>query len=870
MSSSGSPVRGGESYRVSPAELQVFVDHAQNSLSKKNPIVTIAEAALKNNVPAEFSKSDWDVYKRLERNFLGPHADIETFQHLIGDEPPRLLRPTRQFDLIAFKNLMAPWANQRPKDLEKNFKVLEPYEQKLLLKAFAHFSETKEPMQEGSQGVSEKDVMILLMLIAKVKRLSGSGPYPTDVKYTAFYLFRHFYGLYKGAALTDKENELATKTDLFLTDCRDAKRKVPDQRLDEVSLTYPQGGTPSFLRKKEVFKVGETRIAKEIENDFRHLSHALSNLKARFDRRDPTVGKDLIRYFEKCKMVQAKSQTLVELYKPYLEDKDLTFLCSKALAGLSELRALEADVLYMMDQVGAVSRFGGIENPLQVRESASDYLSDAFNLASRAHFLGQPKACVLVSKLMRLQSGPNLTREDLDFAQKAFETSMPSLDPEVLEEYGKLKTEAWLYGVQETKEDDLIELAQSLRGGGADLLREHFEAGSAKAGVALIEELEKKLKPEAVRDKFDRFIASIYSLFSYGSASILGQEPFLSNDRHRFSQGEIDFLIKAGLFNIKGSVELLEKAIKKGFGPKVPLEQALSFLKNLDKEQDPFMVVNGREAYRYFEFAAQTVLTSKTLHETQRAFAHIRLVPYLEKEGVKRTYAYELLKPLADELAQPLVATPPFTVEEAAAASHPEEVSPEVTAVVSGQKTLWEMFTSMWSQASEAASLPQERDQVEPVHLVMSIPFGDSKVDLPVQTTDSKAISILTQMATLLNEAPSAERYLAACRLAAPLIARLEFSAQQYTDYMQSLQPQEEGEGGVVRIKSVRELGMLAGQSIQNFIRATPQGLVMDVAVAALTALALTATQNSGGVLPVVVARGVGALITGARFFLGY
>ena len=91
----------------------------------------------------------------------------------------------------------------------------------------------------------------------------------------------------------------------------------------------------------------------------------------------------------------------------------MVFLEAKALADLGELRYLEADALYMMEQNEWVSSLGSSEDSLEVRKIAGDLLADGTRLAERAHLIGHPKGGILLSKLIRLQAGPSLTKKTL-------------------------------------------------------------------------------------------------------------------------------------------------------------------------------------------------------------------------------------------------------------------------------------------------------------------------------------------------------------------------------------------------------------------------------------------------------------------------
>ena len=69
-------------HTVSPAELQVFMEHFEKSkmTNKTSEIAQIAKKALETLSPAKFTPAQWKTYKEIESKLLGPFAVVESFR----------------------------------------------------------------------------------------------------------------------------------------------------------------------------------------------------------------------------------------------------------------------------------------------------------------------------------------------------------------------------------------------------------------------------------------------------------------------------------------------------------------------------------------------------------------------------------------------------------------------------------------------------------------------------------------------------------------------------------------------------------------------------------------------------------------------
>ena len=192
-----------------------------------------------------------------------------------------------QFDHVAFKQLLKPWMDKGEKDVAGAFSKLQPFEQKLLLKAFAHFSKTTVPMRAGSPGLTDHDMIILHILSGKLERLSGSGPsFPIgDVKRESYNIFRQLYRISKASQQMLKRLSSLKDANGLLKNWKDAVLDKPLKKLEDESLTYSLESKPlSLIKKWDLYRNGEKRIGGEVRNDFRRLSSALTDLKIRLEK----------------------------------------------------------------------------------------------------------------------------------------------------------------------------------------------------------------------------------------------------------------------------------------------------------------------------------------------------------------------------------------------------------------------------------------------------------------------------------------------------------------------------------------------------------------------------------------------------------
>ncbi len=149
-------------YSVSPAELQVFRDHG--GLDKLNnmggeidkQITQIASNALDNQEFATFDKAQYDEFKKIEKEFLGDFVLTETFRQQMGIEPKGTKTPLAEshFDQTAMNNLLGDWMKKRPEELTEKFSKMEPFEQKVFLKALSHFSQTTDVLRASKGGLT--------------------------------------------------------------------------------------------------------------------------------------------------------------------------------------------------------------------------------------------------------------------------------------------------------------------------------------------------------------------------------------------------------------------------------------------------------------------------------------------------------------------------------------------------------------------------------------------------------------------------------------------------------------------------------------------------------------------------------------------
>jgi|GEM_PF-2383581 len=621
MSIPNSPIRN-ENRIVSFSEWQILRQHSSDAVSK---LMQERGQPESEDWTVDWTDKTWAEYKKIEQNALGDYGVVETFKKQMGLELEGTKTKTGhiQFDLERYRTLFSYWTSLSGDKAQKDFLKLKRYEQKLLIKAFEHFSQTNDPMREGSpKGLNAHELIILHSLVK-------SPYYPLkwkEIESDSFKLFQSFYGLYKKGVV--EEPNINVKT--TITDWRKA---LP------LDLSHPfEDSIKSIspLKKRELYQKGE-KIAGELKNEFIRLRNSYNDLRIRSLHQDPhdiTLDADNRRYQAACRVAIAKGEALVDLYLPYLNDKDMTFLCAKAVADLSQLYVL------------------GDRNNL---ENLS--LMDAVNLADRADQMGHPTAAILLSKLLHLQEGI-LSEKSYERAKAKLE-KFPSSHLEAQLESARLATAAWRAGIKEHGKDlesKALDILRPLGRLGADGLRELFEAGSTAAANDLILLMSKdRFKPLSIAERIQRFIQQIVNLFSFGPATLFGEEAFLSKDPKRLSQAEIDFLIKAALWEkmeVNGAKEFVENAIKAGLEPKIPLQQADAFLRNLTRRQNPYMVVNKREAYRYFQFATEIALNSPLVIEWKEEFVLTSLDPYL-KHVDKDTFAYELLTNLRDGIIPP-------------------------------------------------------------------------------------------------------------------------------------------------------------------------------------------------------------------------
>ncbi len=465
-------------------------------------------------------------------------------------------------------------------------------------------------------------------------------------------LFKQLYPLYKGVRPTADEKTQSNQANWYLYSSREAAKG----RLDYApNLSAAVRAPPSTAKKREM-RSGEKRIGGEVKNDVRQLSKAGADLKLRlgksvFGVTDTSLNNDIARYFASSRITVAKAEALVALYSPYMmQDPDIALLGAKAMADLAYALALEGDARALMQTAEFESPLLGKTRASDVREQSRNLYKEAEILAEWAHRKGQPKAGILLSKLIRINAA-SLTPEQkaavYKKAQDALQEACFKKDQEALIENAKLHTAMWLNG--DAEEKDALTILEPLGKKGADALREHFEAGSADAGARLANIILTKSKPETFKERFERFYQAVVDLFSSGNTVLAGEEPFLSKDPHRLSSAETDFLIKEALINSRSPERVSAAILQKHLGPKVPLNQARGLLNLTGEKIDPYMVVNRQEAYRHILSAGTSLLSPAASDKAKESFVNETLAPYLKKID-QESYAFEVLSGLLVDL----------------------------------------------------------------------------------------------------------------------------------------------------------------------------------------------------------------------------
>ena len=658
-------------YSVSPAELRMFMDHVDsNKLTSDldQEITQIADEALVNQEFATFTETQFNEFKKIEKEVLGDFVLTETFRQQMGIEPKGTTTPAkeRHFDQVSMTNLLGVWMEKSPEDVAKQFLKMEPFEQKVFLEALSHFCKTTDFLRASKGGLTSHEIIILHSMSEKVAL--SNVPFPTEkgpISPETYRLFKQLYPLYKGVRPTDDEMTQSFEANTYLSTSREAARLEQTYAPD---LSTVKSAPPS-IAKKRTMKSGEKRIGGEVKNDVRQLSKANADLKVRigkrgfegFDKKDTSLKSDVARYAASCSVTVAKAEALVALYSPYvMQDPDIALLGAKAMADLAHVLALEGDARAFLEETRQQPLLGQAKAD-ELREQSRNLFKEAEILAEWAHLKGQPKAGILLSKLIRINAD-SLTKDEktkvYGKAQDALNEACFKKDQEALIENARLHTAMWLNGDTNVKEEDALIILVPLGKKGADALREHFEAGSAEAGARLADIILTKSNSKTFKEKFESFYQSVVDLFSSGNVVLAGEEPFLSKDPHRLSSAETDFLIKEALINSR-STGIVSAAIKQeGLGPKVPLNQARQFLiplvargEKMD-DQNPYMVVNRREAYSYLESAAKALLSSTVTSNDKQVFATNILRPYLEKLETD-SYAYFVLDALLIRLGSP-------------------------------------------------------------------------------------------------------------------------------------------------------------------------------------------------------------------------
>lgn len=537
---------GDDSFFISPAELQVFMQHYTQKYPKADvshgKILQIARLAITASTMGKFTLDQLRAFKKIELELLGEQwAVAETFKHQMGIPSKELVsKGELQFDREAQKGLLAVWGGKKDSEIVEQFLSLDPYKQKLILKTCSHFSWSLQPLTKPE--FSEHDLAILHSLRNELqKEFGSSGELPRDTRTKSEKYFALFHPAFYG--------------------------------VDVDALEKPK--LPSNAIKRELFLIGEKRIGGDLKNDFQHLMGAYPDLRTRYDQKDTSAYSDAEQFSLKCQTAITKATTLVKLYHHYSEDADIKFLEAKAQYHLSALQTMQ--------------------------KGHSAFNEEFFTQLSKNT---SPKAAILASKFARQYP---ITEKNFKELVQGLEKSTAWGDQEAELELAKLYISAWKSKIPNVDEITILDYLKPMGKAGASALQEFFSAGSLKAGEQLIQLMDKRLEPESLKAKIQSVWNSILHWF-FGSATLYGERPFFAKDPRRLSSNEIDFLIAASFLDVHGAEKVLKNLLEGDFGPKIPLEQAHAFISSVKSkrvseitDQDPYMIINRKEAFRHLE-----------------------------------------------------------------------------------------------------------------------------------------------------------------------------------------------------------------------------------------------------------------------------
>jgi serine/threonine protein kinase len=258
-------------HRVSPGELKNFYKAIEKIPHKISPeelrIVNAVKEAFLHKRSVQFSPSDFQIFRALRIKILGKNSG-EVLYH-----------PS------TFLYLLSPWSNAPTDQVIREFHALTKDQQKILLRAIAHFT-----VNDHSMILTKKEGELLYPLTLRLQELSRSRAGKTVPNAQPF-----AHGLFQ----------------LLYPELRGISTSSPAKRLEIVTR-------------------GEYNVRRECDADFIKLIEM----------------KGSPEYSAHAELLKLKLNALANLYKPYADgDPVFALLYAKALADLYEVDVDHRDII---------------------------------------------------------------------------------------------------------------------------------------------------------------------------------------------------------------------------------------------------------------------------------------------------------------------------------------------------------------------------------------------------------------------------------------------------------------------------------------------------------------------------------------------
>jgi hypothetical protein len=665
-------------HHISNPELRAVFQSYQVGIwdfnSEEERIIRLVAKALDKSEALDLKEDDWEVFRSLRVKTTGSSYLTQTFEETIGI-PARVVKPTvgevlYQPSTLLF--LLSPWHGASREEISKDIQSLRADEKKLLLEALAFFSVTDRAMVlDRKKGIVLYSMTKRLQDISKGRKSKSEAPEEALIVSQNF--FQDLYAELRGIPISKDQIKANATIDIYLKNASETlprvkniidlstnwdeegkwigdeeDLKVIDQILGTENLTrqeiqklYEQQVTmesaqhgltfpgpaklPGSLRK-ELLTKGEERVHQEILHGLGKLMEAWDRLKTR--GQPDLIAEDV--FYNQLQVEKVKVIALTNYYKPHVRDPHFSLLYAKALIDLDRVLRLEEEFLSF---------------PEGLRKKRGELAFVLGHFLERARILGVEKAAILQSQFLRETKNWNDQERNEVYYKKALE-HLNLEDVEAQIEAAAVHTLAWRHRVEGATEEKALQLLRPLGRRGGEVLSQLFQAGSAEAGEEILKLLEQKLTREYAQKYYlQRLLSAIAAFFSFGYVNLekLKEGSFFDPQPHQLSKREVDFLITATVAGIPSAQEVLDRALEKRLGPKYRLIQADKFLQSLELPYaEPYLPVNRRDAYRYFEDAGNYHLQRQKLGiEPPQGFINL-LGNYLEKLDPE-SHPYDIL-----------------------------------------------------------------------------------------------------------------------------------------------------------------------------------------------------------------------------------